>query len=86
MKFGGLITYSRTAFEVEAAARELLKTFEAKKTEVGQAALGFDIEWRPTFKRGQLISLEAFFFSNMTYRMHTYCLEPFCYVIRIKLN
>ncbi|KAF3456638.1 hypothetical protein FNV43_RR01292 [Rhamnella rubrinervis] len=52
MKFGGVITYSRTAFEVEAAAMELLKTFQAKKTEVGQAALGFDIEWRPTFKRG----------------------------------
>nr|XP_048333035.1 Werner Syndrome-like exonuclease isoform X2 [Ziziphus jujuba var. spinosa] len=52
MKFGGQITYSRTAVEVEAAATEILKTVEAKNREVGEAAVGFDIEWRPTFKTG----------------------------------
>lgn len=52
MKFGGQITYSRTAVEVEAAALELLKTVEANNREVGQAAFGFDIEWSPTFKKG----------------------------------
>ncbi|XP_024922216.3 3'-5' exonuclease isoform X2 [Ziziphus jujuba] len=52
MKFGGQITYSRTVAEVEAAAMELLKTVEAKNREVGEAIVGFDIEWRPTFKKG----------------------------------
>ncbi|KAH7513128.1 hypothetical protein FEM48_Zijuj12G0163700 [Ziziphus jujuba var. spinosa] len=51
MKFGGQITYSRTVAEVEAAAMELLKTVEAKNREVGEAIVGFDIEWRPTFKK-----------------------------------
>lgn len=52
MKFGGHISYSRTAAEVEKAAIEVLKAAEAKTREGGQAALGFDIEWRPTFRRG----------------------------------
>ncbi|XP_021834571.1 Werner Syndrome-like exonuclease [Prunus avium] len=52
MKFGGQITYSRTAVQVEKAAMEVLKTIEAKEKEAGQTAVGFDIEWRPTFKRG----------------------------------
>lgn len=52
MKFGGQITYSRTAVEVEKAAMEVLKTLEAKKNEMGQNAVGFDIEWKPTFRRG----------------------------------
>lgn len=52
MKFGGQIIYSRTPVEVEKAAMKLLKTIEARKKEVGQIAVGFDIEWRPIFKRG----------------------------------
>lgn len=56
LKFGGRIVYSRTATEVEKAAEELLKNLEAEKRESGQVVLGFDIEWRPSFRRGQLIS------------------------------
>ncbi|KAH0992561.1 hypothetical protein GBA52_004044 [Prunus armeniaca] len=52
MKFGGQITYSRTAVQVEKAAMEVLKIIEAKEKEAGQTAVGFDIEWRPTFQRG----------------------------------
>ncbi|KAK9901442.1 hypothetical protein M0R45_002126 [Rubus argutus] len=52
MTFEGQITYSRTAVEVEKAAMEVLKTLEAKKNEMDKNAVGFDIEWKPTFKRG----------------------------------
>ncbi|KAJ9701091.1 hypothetical protein PVL29_006440 [Vitis rotundifolia] len=52
MNFGGHIVYSRTVTEVEKATAELLKIVEAKKKEMGQAILGFDIEWRPTFRKG----------------------------------
>ncbi|KAK9901438.1 hypothetical protein M0R45_002124 [Rubus argutus] len=52
MTFEGQITYSRTAVEVEKAAMEVLKTQEAKKNEMDKNAVGFDIEWKPTFKRG----------------------------------
>ena len=52
LKFGGRVTYSRTTVEVEKAAMEILKTVNAKKNELGQNAVGFDIEWKPTFKRG----------------------------------
>lgn len=54
MKFGGRILYSRTSIEVEKAAKELLQNLELEKTESGQVVLGLDIEWRPTFKKGQL--------------------------------
>ncbi|XP_059651164.1 3'-5' exonuclease isoform X1 [Cornus florida] len=52
LNFGGQILYSRTVAEVDKAAKELLKFVEFKKSEVGRAVLGFDIEWRPTFRRG----------------------------------
>lgn len=52
MRFGGRILYSRTAIEVDKAAKELLQNLEAGKRESGHVVLGFDIEWRPTFKRG----------------------------------
>ncbi|BBG93403.1 Werner syndrome-like exonuclease, partial [Prunus dulcis] len=52
VKFGGQITYSRTAVQVEKAAMEVLNIIEAKEKEAGQTAVGFDIEWRPTFQRG----------------------------------
>ncbi|KAJ0092066.1 hypothetical protein Patl1_26076 [Pistacia atlantica] len=47
-------TLSRTSVEVEKAAVELLQVLEAKKKETGQVAIGFDIEWRPSFRRGVL--------------------------------
>ncbi|PON95469.1 DNA polymerase [Trema orientale] len=31
---------------------EVLKILESKKSEVGQVAVGFDIEWRASFRRG----------------------------------
>lgn len=52
MKFGGRILYSRTKMEVEKAASELLQSFKAKKGEMGQVAIGFDIEWKPTMRKG----------------------------------
>ncbi|CBI17293.3 unnamed protein product, partial [Vitis vinifera] len=52
INFGGHIVYSRTVTEVEKATAELLKIVETKKKELGQAILGFDIEWRPTFRKG----------------------------------
>ncbi|XP_048235642.1 Werner Syndrome-like exonuclease isoform X2 [Ricinus communis] len=52
LKFGGRIFYSRTREDVEKAARELLRSIECQRKET--VALGFDIEWKPTFKRGVL--------------------------------
>lgn len=52
MNFSGRIIYSRTYHEVEKAAKELLEIIEAKKQSMDNISLGFDIEWRPTFKRG----------------------------------
>ncbi|GMN62828.1 hypothetical protein TIFTF001_031914 [Ficus carica] len=52
MTFKGRITYSRTEIEVERAAMELLKIIEAKKNEVSLPAIGFDIEWRASFRKG----------------------------------
>lgn len=63
MNFGGHIVYSRTVTEVEKATAELLKIVETKKKELGQAILGFDIEWRPTFRKGwfrNMICLSVF--------------------------
>lgn len=52
MNFSGHIIYSRTYHEVEKAAKEQLEIIEAKKQSMDNISLGFDIEWRPTFKRG----------------------------------
>lgn len=57
LSFGGQILYSRTSAEVEKAAVELLQFLEVKKKETGQVAIGFDIEWRPSFRRGIISSL-----------------------------
>ncbi|WCJ33147.1 Werner syndrome-like exonuclease [Euphorbia peplus] len=53
-KFGGRIFYSRTSTEVEMAAREILQTSKSKRGQTEPVVIGFDIEWRPTFKRGVL--------------------------------
>ncbi|KAD5803698.1 hypothetical protein E3N88_15058 [Mikania micrantha] len=52
MNFKGHIVYSRTFSEVEKAADELLKFVESKNSDGNRAVIGFDIEWRPTFKKG----------------------------------
>ncbi|KAF5733156.1 Werner Syndrome-like exonuclease [Tripterygium wilfordii] len=52
MRFGGQILYSRTEIEAEKAAVELLRSLEAKKKEAGCVTVGFDIEWRPSFRKG----------------------------------
>lgn len=52
VSFQGNIVYSRTASEVDRASKELLKFVQAKKGEADHIILGFDIEWKPTFKRG----------------------------------
>ncbi|CAI0437692.1 unnamed protein product [Linum tenue] len=56
IKFGGRISYTRTSVEVEKAARELLRSLEAKRGESGHVAVGFDIEWKPTFRKGMFLS------------------------------
>ncbi|KAJ7957251.1 Werner Syndrome-like exonuclease [Quillaja saponaria] len=53
LRFGGQIMYSRTATDIETAARELLGNLEAMKREMAQTVIGFDIEWKPTFRRGE---------------------------------
>lgn len=52
IKFSGQIMYSRTFDDVEKSVTKFLKKLEEKKRKMLQIAIGFDIEWRPTFKRG----------------------------------
>ncbi|CAI8598009.1 unnamed protein product [Vicia faba] len=52
MKFCGKIMYSRTFNDVEKAVTKFLKVIEEKKREMMQIAIGFDIEWKPTFRKG----------------------------------
>ncbi|KAI7741988.1 hypothetical protein M8C21_014723 [Ambrosia artemisiifolia] len=52
MTFKGHIVYSRTFLDVEKAADELLRFVETKNSDGSRAAIGFDIEWRPSFKKG----------------------------------
>ncbi|KAK4341527.1 hypothetical protein RND71_040028 [Anisodus tanguticus] len=52
MTFKGHVIYSRTTKEVEQSAVELFNFVEEKKRKEGHVALGFDIEWKPTFRRG----------------------------------
>ncbi|GJS87479.1 Werner syndrome-like exonuclease, partial [Tanacetum coccineum] len=51
MAFKGHIVYSRTLSEVEKAADELLTSVETMTKEGGRAAIGFDIEWKPSFRK-----------------------------------
>ncbi|KAG8658400.1 Werner Syndrome-like exonuclease [Manihot esculenta] len=75
LKFGGHIIYSRTPMEVEKAARELLQSLEAKQGEMGQVIVGFDIEWRPSFRRGVLPGKAAV--------MQLCCGTDYCHVMHI---
>nr|KYP57014.1 Werner syndrome ATP-dependent helicase isogeny [Cajanus cajan] len=52
LKFSGQIMYSRTFDAVEKAAAKLLQILEERKREMMQIVIGFDIEWKPTFKKG----------------------------------
>ncbi|XP_022947132.1 Werner Syndrome-like exonuclease [Cucurbita moschata] len=52
LKFGGRIVYSRTASEVDRASRELAKKINSMRKGMDQITIGFDIEWKPTFRRG----------------------------------
>ncbi|XP_072956067.1 3'-5' exonuclease isoform X1 [Typha angustifolia] len=52
MKFMGRIVYSKTASEVEQATKEILDKIKALKS-FEQVSLGFDIEWKPVFRRGE---------------------------------
>ncbi|XP_076897674.1 3'-5' exonuclease-like [Bidens hawaiensis] len=59
MTFKGHIVYSRTFSEVEKAADELLKFFETMNGDGNRPVIGFDIEWRPIFKKGATQSKAA---------------------------
>lgn len=52
MRFGGRILYSKTASEVDRRAMQLLKVLDTKRDHSGRAFIGFDIEWRPSFRKG----------------------------------
>ncbi|KAL4380285.1 hypothetical protein AHAS_Ahas04G0018200 [Arachis hypogaea] len=52
IKFAGQIMYSRTFADVEKSAEKLLKILEEKKRQMVQIPLGFDIEWKPSFRSG----------------------------------
>ncbi|CAH2079447.1 unnamed protein product [Thlaspi arvense] len=54
MRFGGRILYSKTASEVDKRAMQLLKVLDTKRDHSGRAIVGFDIEWRPSFRKGFL--------------------------------
>ncbi|KAF7837026.1 Werner Syndrome-like exonuclease [Senna tora] len=49
MKFGGHISYCKTATGADKISLELLKIVQQNKREMVQTVLGFDIEWRPSF-------------------------------------
>ncbi|KAL9332843.1 hypothetical protein ACSQ67_002453 [Phaseolus vulgaris] len=52
IKFNGRIMYSRTFDSVEKAAAKLLQALGEKNREIVQIAIGFDIEWKPSFTKG----------------------------------
>lgn len=60
LSFGGRISYSQTTEDVEKAAAELLKKINILKIKNVRVVVGFDIEWRPTFRKG-LVSLIQYF-------------------------
>lgn len=67
IKFGGQIVYSRTVEEVERAAQELLDFTEAKKRNEGQCIIGLDIEWRPTFRKGNTLTKNYVYETDLKY-------------------
>ncbi|GKV28652.1 hypothetical protein SLEP1_g37673 [Rubroshorea leprosula] len=75
LRFGGSILYSRTTKDVEKAATELLQCLKAKKNEAGQVSVGFDIEWKPSFRRGIMPGKAAV--------MQICCDTSFCHIMHI---
>jgi len=52
IKFSGRIMYSRTFDSVQKAVAKLLQALDVKNREIVQFAIGFDIEWKPSFTKG----------------------------------
>ncbi|GLT61001.1 hypothetical protein SLA2020_337370 [Shorea laevis] len=75
LRFGGRILYSRTTKDVEKAATELLQCLKAKKNEAAQVSVGFDIEWKPSFRRGIMPGKAAV--------MQLCCDTSFCHIMHI---
>lgn len=63
IKFSGRIMYSRTFDSVHKAAAKLLQALDEKNREIVQFAIGFDIEWKPSFTKG-CFSIFSLFFNN----------------------
>ncbi|ONK70924.1 uncharacterized protein A4U43_C04F2920 [Asparagus officinalis] len=75
MNFGGRIVYCRTFVEAEQAAVELFDKIKARKRNEGRISVGFDIEWRPTFRQGEAPTKAA---------LMQICMDnSHCYVIHI---
>lgn len=75
MLFKGRIIYARAAAEVEQAAQELSDKIFSMKQHMDHISLGFDIEWRPIFIKGEAQRKAA---------VMQLCLEnTTCYVIHI---
>lgn len=75
MNFGGRIVYCRTANEVELAAQEILNKINARKNNEGVIALGFDIEWKPIYRQGEIPAKPA---------LMQICMDnSHCYVLHI---
>ncbi|KAG6497508.1 Werner Syndrome-like exonuclease [Zingiber officinale] len=74
MLFKGRIIYSRAAAEVEQAAQELSEKIFSMKQHMDHISLGFDIEWKPIFRKG----------SQRKAAVMQLCLEnTTCYVMHI---
>ncbi|CAH9120883.1 unnamed protein product [Cuscuta epithymum] len=52
LAYGGRVIYSRTACEVERSAEKILRLVEERRSKEEAVALGFDMEWKPSFKKG----------------------------------
>ncbi|KAI4375432.1 hypothetical protein MLD38_013298 [Melastoma candidum] len=75
MTFEGRISYSQTSKDVEKAAAELLKEINMLKLKNSRVVLGFDIEWKPTFRKGCAPGKAAL--------MQICCSASFCYAMHI---
>ena len=54
LQFKGRIVYSKSEEEVDAAAHELWEVVRAKKKVAsGDVPIGFDMEWKASFQRGE---------------------------------
>ncbi|KAK8955194.1 Werner Syndrome-like exonuclease [Platanthera guangdongensis] len=74
--FGGRIVYSRTSAEVGRATAEIFHKIEQLKHEADEEiSFGFDMEWRPTFKKGHTLRKAA---------VLQVCMDPSdCYIMHI---